>query len=219
MQGRQERILIPSAIAPFSMMITLWASAGLINSPFAWFLFIRQADGKEISALLGLLAAVGVTNLGIGYICQAIVTPLMFFCPRIRFINDLEYLFRAFGITNLDNISTKLASLGCHTSTKKIRRILRDLLLAEFHIRLHSHAPQQLIDHCSRRNSAWYIALDSAAAFMLGFLFASLVILSNAGNPTFSFVVMCTAQSIGFGTTFLFFVLVFPFVLYKQGQR
>lgn len=206
MQGRRERVLIPASIALTSMLVTLWASAGLTNSPFTWFPFVPGPEGKELSALLGVLAAVGITNLGIGYICQVIITFVIFWRPKYRFI-DFNKLVKAFAI-----------KIPCKLEEKQVLNILMEPLLAELHIRLHSHAPQPLIDHCSRRNSAWYIALDSIMACWLGWILAFLVMWSKVG----SFLVFqrpCISQLIGFLITLLLFIFIFPYLLYKQGRR
>ena len=275
MRDRQERILIPAAIAFISMLTTLWASAGLTNTPFIWLPFILRAKGNELSALLQFLVAVGAANLGIGYVCQCIFTFLMFIWPKIRFI-DFDRLVKAFGLLftvdskfqsdlNNNRISPELREefenrglplsenieikshkkyhrwtitdqghgrmhtvkkknshlniypfgINTNLSDRKIEKALRELLLAELHIRLHSHAPQSLIDHCSRRNSAWYIALNSTIASFLGWGLAFLVMLSNP----LLFNHLCNDQLIGFRSTWGIFLIVFPGLLFFQAWR
>lgn len=162
-----------------------------------------EAEGKELSAVLAFLAAVGVANVGMGYLCQIIATSSMFFFPRIRLV-DFDRLVRVFGIPPDPRIDKKA---------------LREELLAEMHIRLHSHAPQSLIDHCSRRNSAWYIAFSSAVASPLGWFLAFLVMWSHTGSLASLRDQMCTAQGLGFGFAFVLFVILFPSLLIYQGWR
>lgn len=199
MQGRQERVLIPSTIALFSMVITLWAGAGFNHSPFTWFPFIQQSEGQWLK----IISTIGIANLGIGFICQAIVTSLFFHFPGIRFINEGEDLFEAFGIDCTDY------------SKKEIRKELREVLLAEFHARLHSHAPQSLTDFCSRRNSAWYIALNSAVATILGLLFAVVVMMNHVGCCSSLCNYLCPT---GLLLTSLL-LLAFTIILGMQGYR
>ena len=202
MQGRQERVLIPSAIALFSMMITLWAGAGFNDSPFTWFPFIQQSEEQWLK----IISTIGIASLGIGFICQAIVTCLFFHFPGIRFFNKGENLFEAFGINCADY------------PEKEIRKELREVLLAEFHARLHSHAPQSLIDFCSRRNSAWYIALNSAVGTILGLLFAVVVMMNHVGCYSSLCNYLCPAQQNRLLLTSLL-LLVFTTILWIQGCR
>ena len=172
MQGRQERVLIPGAIGLLSALITLWSAAGLNNSPLQRFAFLQGVEGKELPVILGLLVAVGVTNFGIGYFCQ-IVFITWAFRPRARF-SDFGRLVSAFEIQDV------VAS----SDPELVYERLHEPLLAEFHLRLHSHAPQSLLDYCSRRNSAWYIAGTSGVALVMGWVFAVAVMWSGSRSLT-----------------------------------
>jgi uncharacterized membrane protein YciS (DUF1049 family) len=131
MQGRKERVLIPASIALISMLVTLWASAGLTNSPFIWFPFVQGAEEKELSALLGVLAAVGITNLGIGYICQVVITFVIFWRPQYRFI-DFNKLVKAFAI-----------KIPCKLEEKQVLNVLMEPLLAENYTLDSIHMPHK----------------------------------------------------------------------------
>jgi hypothetical protein len=202
--GRQDRFLIPGTVAFLSALLTLWVCAGLETGPLKWLPFI-ESNQDGLPSVLKFITALGVANLGVGYICHVIYTAVMLKIDCIRFI-DLHRLARAFG---LDTSKAKDASL----------RSIREDLLAEFHLRLHSHASASLVAHCSRRNSGWYIAQTSALALVLGWVFAVLVMTSQAagfcqlwselriGHPVSSIVVT------------LLFVVLLPAALWYQGHR
>jgi hypothetical protein len=79
---------------------------------------------------------------------------------------DLNMLMAAFGI---------MFQPGT-TMSPENQRQLAELLLDEFHARLHSHAPQSLIDHCRRRNAWWYLANTSAVASLVGCVVAIIIL-------------------------------------------
>ncbi len=201
MQGRQDRVLIPASIVFISSFIILWSAVGFNKNPFIWFEFVQVTEGKEI---LALLAALGITNIGLGYVCNIFFVTLMMVYPRARFI-DFNNLIRAFG----------LAGNLCREQQK----CLTEPLLAEFHLRLHSHAPQSLIDHCSRRNSAWYIAKTSSFAFAIGWIFAFCVIWNKEGDPLAFYAGLKSPTKYYFALTFFFIFIVFPIASWLQGTR
>jgi len=151
MQGRQERTLVPGAISLISTMMTLWLIAGLRESPFIWLPSVQTNSDKLLSPILIFLASVAVGNYGIGHVCQAILMGFTFLCYRTRFV-DPKRLIDTFNVP-------------VEFKRRIFSKALREPLLAEVHLRLHTRARQSLIDHCSRRNSGWYINSSSAIAF------------------------------------------------------
>jgi hypothetical protein len=59
---------------------------------------------------------------------------------------------------------------------RRNRKRLFDALLAEFHTRFHSHAPEHLQDHCARRNTGWYIAQTSAISIALATILGIVIV-------------------------------------------
>ena len=98
MQSRNERLLVPSAVALISTFMTLWFSAGLNNSPFIWFDFLKQHNSKELSTFFGFLVGVGVTNLAFGYSAVA-YSELEFRKKESRFI-DFQRFMACFQLTS-----------------------------------------------------------------------------------------------------------------------
>jgi hypothetical protein len=202
--GRQERFLIPGTVAFLAALLTLWACAGLETGPVKWLPFIGT-NQDVLPPVLSFIAALGIANLGVGYMCHIIYTAVMLKIDCIRFI-DLRRLVRAFG---LDASKVGDASL---------QRIREDLL-AEFHLRLHSHAPASLVAHCSRRNSGWYIAQTSALALVLGWVFAVLVMTSQAGGLCQLWSELKSDHPFSSIVVTLLFVVLLPVPLWWQGHR
>ena len=222
MNDRQNRILIPSAIALFSMVMTLWASTGFANSPLRWFHFISNVQANEIKLILNILLAFGVSNIGIGSICYAATTLLFMIFPKIR-ITDLDELTKAFGFSQTElkshELNSKLNMISRFKLERKKRKWLIRMLLAEFHLRFHSHAPQALIDHCSRRNSSWYISLNNAFASIFAWLFALLIMLNYYGGLSSLLDLLCRTQRTGLLVSLLVFLVVLPIILFIQGCK
>jgi hypothetical protein len=197
MQDRQHRFIIPATITLISTILTLWFFVGLDQNPLrCWFQPSCSTQQTELSLFLDFLIPVGVTNLGLGYICNILFTLWMMSNNKERFV-DFERFIYSFHL-EIDN-----------SYKDDINKSLRKLL-AEFHLRFHSHAPQTLIDFCTRRNTAWYTAKTCSIAFAIGWLFAIAIIWSNKtclnqmGLAIFISALM---------------VIVFPFILWRQGTR
>jgi hypothetical protein len=206
----EQRILVPAAIVFMSMLVTLWFSIGLEKNPFQWFPFAVQPNKTDAKPLFELLIALGITNVAIGYICHGLFTFWMMVWPRERFI-DVDRLLGAFGLQ---------VKVKCESQRKKIHKEIRPYLLAEFHTRLHSHAPDKLIEHCTHRNTSWYVAKTSAIASYVGCLLAVAIMWSSSAN----FVAPCLDQVFqqpttrwGFGIASLMFLVVIPGYLWWQG--
>ena len=188
MEGGKDRILIPSTILLIAAAMSLWFSAGLNHSPLVWF-----DVPKDTASLVGAMVAVGVANLGFGYICNALFVAWMFFWRKERF-SDFERL---------------VTILGKNKSESD--RDLERTSLCELHYRLHSQAPQSLVEWTIRRNSAWYIAKTSTFASILGWLLALLVIMNSEHSS-------CDAL-IGLAISFFLFSIFLPVTLWRQGTK
>jgi hypothetical protein len=156
------------------------------------------------TAMLDFLVKAGIVTIGIGYLCNALFTIWMLNRETCRLV-DFSKLMLAFGLS-----VPRDRKLSCYQ-----QRRLEEQLLAEFHLRLHSHAPQSLIDHCSRRTSGWYIAKTSALASIIGWIVAVAIIFTSQGCV---FTASCR-EVIGGVMSFVAFVLVIPYALCWQGTK
>lgn len=110
-----------------------------------------------------------------GYLMHWLATTFVLSFDWFRLV-DPKKLMNSFGINNENVCSEEL----------------RTSLLAEFHLRFHSHAPQSLIDHGTRRNTAMYISLSSAFAAVTGAVAAIIVIVTVFKDaPILLFERMC----------------------------
>lgn len=201
MNGRRDRILVPAAVALASICGTVWLSSGFTRGPTDW------GDAFSSKALEFLVNA-GIVTVGIGYLCNAMFVFSMLVRSTCRLI-DRSKLIQAFGLEMQDTENEKLSWRKKREQTQR----LEEGLLDEFHLRLHSHAPQSLIDYCSRRNSAWYIANTSGIASILGWVLAAVAIF-----PLFPWCV--DAHSCGGTVASVFvFVVAIPGALSWQGRK
>ena len=159
MDGRKDRILVPAGMALVAFIATLWLGGGEH--------LIHCVIGKDGAVNYSRLLIGAVIPLGIGYFWNIIFVTCMFLCPSLRF-EDFHKFLSAFGLKPNSDTQPKW---------KKEWRELSDALFDEFHLRLHSHAPQTLINYCSNRNTAWYMAINSGIASILGWFFATAIIL------------------------------------------
>lgn len=193
MDGRQNRIIIPSAVALVAIGVTLLlADGGTILT--GWF------GGENSKNFPEFLVKAGVVSVGVGYLCHALFVLYTFLSSSCRFV-DFSKLLHAFGL------KYKNGNL-----TRGQQRALEEHLLDEFHLRLHSHAPQTLIGFCSRRNTAWYISITSGIASVIGWLVAVIFILArynciNCGSFLESGIILAVI------VFYLVFVLRFSWVL------
>jgi hypothetical protein len=230
-------ILIPAVTTFTSMLLTLWLGSGLTSDPLRWFGFLYTADGQLSSALIGLAVSVGASNVAVGYVCNAITNEIAMHCPRIKLV-DFTNLAAAFAIikqeegmsyrerkqmvlTEIDRfISSRQRIVADQPSLWGDRVKLKafmSVILAEFHIRLHSHAPDNLIQHCRRRNQLWYTALNTASAFPIGCFLGLGVMLSY--YETIPFPNLCLEQKIGIAIAVFISVLLMPFVLFVHSHK
>lgn len=177
MGGRQNRILIPSGVALISFGSTLWLVSGGTNSLFDLF----GGENKELKFLVNA----GVATLGIGYLCNALFVIWMFLWPATRF-GDFQRLMQAFGIEETKSRELRWWEIFLHRQRWRRWEQLKQPLLDEFHLRLHSHAPQTLIGYCSRRNTGWYIAYTSGLASIIGWLAACVISMADKKIVTHS---------------------------------
>lgn len=195
MNGRRDRILIPSAIALIAIGGTLWLASGGTMGPTNWFGF----SGETPKFLVGA----GIVTVGIGYLCNALFTLVMLMNETCRLV-DFSKLISAFGLT---------ITKGNLKPEERTR--LEEELLDEFHLRLHSHAPQTLIDYCSRRNTAWYIAITSGIASIIGWSIAVCILFADLWC-------VCTDSPMSCGgaiASFAVFAIVIPWALFCQGAK
>ena len=157
-----------------------------------------MALGFSNSTLIKFIVDAGIITLGIGYLCNALFTFWMLSCRKSR-LYDFSKLILAFGLVRKKEL--------CEEQLQK----LEDELMDEFHLRLHSHAPQTLIDFCSRRNTGWYISKTSALASIGGWIAACFMIYiySSACHPS--------SEIVGVVASFVIFFVVIPCVLSKLG--
>jgi len=164
-----------------------------------------------VPSLATLLVSAGVLTVGVGYVCHALFAFCMFFCSRERLV-DFERLKRAFSVTVVTEPKKRKGK-------RAQRRELESELLAEFHIRLHAHAPEGLLSHCTHRNTGWYIAKTSAMACLIGWLLAALVMCAKMGDPFHVWKDLCVQQQVGVGLSLLVFGAVFPVCAWYQGTK
>jgi hypothetical protein len=198
MNGRRDRILIPSAVALISMGSTLW----LANLRTKDMTDLLSLNVPSLNPTLDFLVGAGIVTIGIGYLCNALFTLRMLCSEKCRFI-DFSKLVSAFGLSE-----PKYEKQSWCQQRKEWKQ-LKEELLDEFHLRLHSHAPQSLIDYCSRHNSAWYIAKTSALASILGCFVAIGIIFTSSRCVDI-------ASSKG-AVSIAVFVVVIPLALSWQG--
>lgn len=225
MDGRTDRIKIPSLVAVISFGLTLLLASGFrVN----W-AFLCSACGTD--DILVRLVGGTVITVGVGYLCNVPFNWLQFNCRGVRFVDFSKFML-AFGL-KYDGCSR-----GCHCcdcccsccflsrcfrtccdcpqdNQEQRWRVLEDALLGEFHLRLHSHAPKKLIDFCTRRNTAWYMANISAIASVAGAAFALLLLCCFF--PDSVSAEKCSILG-SFLSVLVFFFLV-PCALYQQGKK
>ena len=181
-----------------SATLTLWIVAGPAESPLCWFPWLKGKDA--VGPVLSFLIAIGVTNLGLGYLCNVLFVMIMFFVPRARYVR----------FENLEAAVKLPGPSGCSWGQ---RRKFRDDVLATFHLRLHTEAPSTLIDWCARRNTAWYLAKTSAFAIVIGPALASYLIVKNHDRCGIQLIPWGWIAAVGLAA-FLSFLL-----LWVQGTR
>jgi uncharacterized membrane protein YciS (DUF1049 family) len=137
-----------------TIVMTIWLGAKPTGPTPLWKnLLVDLGNAGIITAVI----TVGVTNYGLGYVCHAIFCAVMFFNQRERLV-DTNRLIKAFGLNG------KLEGKPTNAHLNAI--------LGEFHLLLHTKAPDGLREYCTRRNSAWYIAKTCAIAIAVGFVVA-----------------------------------------------
>jgi len=102
MNGRRDRILVPSAVALIAIGATLWLSSGGARNPTDWF------NGLS-DAWLGFLVGAGIVTVGIGYLCNSLFTLWMLRRESSRFV-DFSRLMCAFGLRIVDAGRRKVMS-------------------------------------------------------------------------------------------------------------
>jgi len=178
MTDRNIRFTIPAVFFVIFSIITICLVGRPVCGTTIWDQIFQLAKDKDniISTLLAIL----ITNFGIGYLCHALFTYYFFYVsietriislPRFCKAFDLPYpkqrshcIVRA--LACLGRLIMSLL-LGCGERRNK----LVDALLAEFHTRFFSHAPERLQDHCAHRNTGCYIAQTSAISVALAWIF------------------------------------------------
>lgn len=202
MEGGKERLLVPAPIILIIIGMTLWLSAGLSRNPLIWFDF-----GQDWKYLVPSIIAIGVTNLGFGYILNIIFVARFFSKKESRYAD-----FRRF-------LSTFRIKIEDGRPVQDYYKYLEEPVLAEFHFRLHSRAPQSFIDWTIRRNTAWYIAKASAVASVIGWIIAFLIICSRKGSIPAIIKELCAEQIAGLIASIALFIFILPVMLSKQGTK
>lgn len=201
MNGRKDRILVPSAVALIAFGATLLLASDITRCPCLW-LYCKSGTMFDFPELL---VSTGILTVGIGYLCHALFTCWTLKCRESRLV-DFPELISVFGLTKKKLSNEELQKLNEDELQK-----LEDELLAEFHLRLHSHAPSTLIDFCSRRNTGWYVAKTSAIASIIGYYVALLLMCYISAEPFRHPVVLVILGAI--------FVLFIPSTLCLQGTK
>lgn len=198
MNGRKDRILIPSAVALIAFSATL-----LLASVITKHLWLNCISSTTFD-FPKILVSTGIITVGIGYFCHALFTGWTLRCRESRLV-DFPKLISAFGLSN-----EKLCQLSKNEQQK-----LEDELLAEFHLRLHSHAPRKLIEFCTRRNTEWYVAITSLLALWFGYIGALVAInLLDLGPCSHGDTHFLVAMAILF-----IIILIISCVLFFQGTK
>jgi len=159
MHDRIQRYVIPATVVLMTAAMTILVGA----KPLAplW----KSVSTLGTAGVITAIITVGVTNYGLGYVCHAIFCVMMF-AKRTERFGDSRYLARllkAFGSSSKPTEPTEVTD----------SELDLDRILGQFHLRLHSsQVPECLRDHCTRRNSAWYIAKTCAIAALVGLIVA-----------------------------------------------
>lgn len=156
MHDRIQRYVIPATIVLMTAVLTVLVGTQGIKGTDVW----RGLTAAGNSGIISAIITVAITNLGLGYVCHAIFCAVMF--RQKERIVDRGRLLQAFGL--------KTQSLCSHQL---------EALLGEFHLRFHTTAPESLREHCTRRNSAWYIAKTCAIAVIVGLAVAAFYVWSQ----------------------------------------
>ena len=225
MDGRQNRILIPSSVALISFGSTFWLVGGDTSTLLKLF---GGQSGDEATFLL----SAGSVSLGIGYLCNALFL-LYTLCRLSSRIVNFPRLLEVFGLKDSKS-EERGRNLGRNLSSVwrwRQRRQLGEPLLDEVHLRLHSYAPQTLIDFCTRRNTAWYIANTSGLASIIGWFVGSVISMAHQRIDTHSIEADCFGMvninitftvswfdSVGGILSFAFLVVI-PGALFWQGNK
>jgi hypothetical protein len=152
MHDRIQRYVIPATVVLMVVVMTIWLGAKATGTGSLWRNLLDAGNAGMVAAVIAL----GVTNYGLGYVCHAIFCFVMFHCQKERLVST-KRLLNAFRLTTPD-------------PGGKVTRKQFDAILGEFHLRLHSRASASLREHCTRRNSAWYITKTCVIAIAMGFL-------------------------------------------------
>ncbi len=149
MDGRLQRYTIPATIVLMCFIITIFVGAQFVNKEVLW----DTIKTLQSTGLIALLVAIGLTNYGLGYICHVLFSAWMFWRRKGRLV-DPQRLCQIYKVP----IFTKAT----------VPRKITNVLMADFHFRLHSSQNESLISHFSRRNSGWFITKSSAIAILIG---------------------------------------------------
>jgi hypothetical protein len=159
MDQRIQRYVIPATIVLMTAVLTVWVGAQPANPQFSWWQKIFELGNTGI---ISTVITIAITNLGLGFVCNMIFYVVMFSWPKERFV-DTSRLLQAFGLDDSTNDSIQL----------------RNALMGELHLRLHSHAQTSLLEHFTRRNSGYYIAKTSAIAVIAGLVLAIIILVKE----------------------------------------
>lgn len=205
MNDRKDRILIPSTVALIAFGATVLLASDITRCPCLW---LYCVSGTTFD-FLKILVSTGIITVGIGYFCHAVFTCWTLYCRKSRLV-DFPKLITAFGLID-EKLSNEDLQDKVKQLTKDELRKLEDELLAEFHLRLHSHAPRKLIEFCTRRNTVWYVAQTSSLASLFGYVAALLTICHLDPNVRSH---LCGLVLLG-----AIFLLFIPCVLSRQGTK
>ena len=165
---RDYRLTIPGAILILVFCLTLCAGTGFRESPVkTWFPWLAVSNPEYFTSVVGTIVALLVTNFAGGFLCYSL-TMLPFVRRHGTWLLSEQ---------DLERIETEVTNCQLGDGTR--RNDSHREVMAEMHLRLHSHAPQTVMDFLTRRLTVGYTAYGSIWAIWIGYLFALAVMARN----------------------------------------
>jgi hypothetical protein len=150
-EHRDYRFIIPGAILLLTFALTVYLGSGFDENPIAWLAALGDKD-QGAEALLSAILALVVASLAGGFICGSIT---IFFrgTPGTADTVDMEKMKTGLKDSSLTMVMRNWTDAG---------------LMSECQIRLHSHAPKELIEFGTRRLTSMYVSHNSITAMVMG---------------------------------------------------
>ncbi len=174
---RDYRLTIPGAVLLITIIITLWLAAGWSRGPFHFFPWI-PVDLKTGAGLLAALVSLIVPGFAGGFVCSAFLVLLMNIPGLEKLLwRNLRSLEKNLGLPKPNSTASDRKCLAQWWKRRIERRKELRCAKAEFHLRLHCHAPKELLDFATRRLTAMYASWSSVIAIALALLISKLIMI------------------------------------------